>query len=415
MARNDGKNYAVIRNAQNTRTHVGNMERHNERKNEVYQNTDIDLSRSKLNIHFKHPEGGYLFTFDKLCEDGVISTRGLKQNATIIEEFICDVNSAYFENSGGYEYAKDLFSKAYEFAVKEIGGEQYILSAVMHADERNSALSEKLGKDVYHYHLHISYIPVVEKEVLWTKRCKDKSLVGTVKEVITQVSHSKKWASKKVTGEDGKSHLEKSYSLLQDRFFTYLRDCGYEDIERGEKGSTDKNLSDIAFKVMQEEKRLQESTELLTKNSQEIQAQQKQLSVIADKKTKIKNIDAIEAKPTMMNKDKVTMDKSEFDEVKLLAQKQIASVKKEKKLLSENKGLKQDLQTLQQQHTQVQNELSQYKSIKNRLAENRDSIKLRELETFKDIVLKFLDKVGLRDTFEQFRKTFQRNRNEVER
>lgn len=116
-----------------------------------------------------------------------------------------------------------------------------------------------------------------------------------------------------------------------------------------------------------------------------------------------------------MNKDKVTVDKTEFDEVKLLAQKQIASVKKEKKLLSENKGLKQDLQALQQQHTQVQNELSQYKSIKNRLAENRDSIKLRELETFKDIVLKFLDKVGLRETFEQFRKTFQRNRNEVER
>ncbi len=415
MARNDGKNYAVIRNAQYTRSHVGNMERHNERKNEVYQNTDIDLSRSELNIYFKRPEDGYLSIFDKLCEDSIISTRGLKQSATIIEEFICDVNSAYFENNGGYEYAKDLFSKAYDFAVKEIGDEEYILSAVMHADERNSALSEKLGKDVYHYHLHISYIPVVEKEILWTKRCKDKSLVGTVKEVITQVSHSKKWASKKVTGEDGKSHLEKSYSLLQDRFFNYLRHCGYEDIERGEIGSTDKNLSDIAFKVMQEEKRLQKSTELLTKNNQEIQAQQKQLSVIADKKTEIQNIDAIEAKPTMMNKDKVTVDKTEFDEVKLLAQKQIASVKKEKKLLSENKGLKQELQTLQQQHTQVQNELSQYKSIKNRMAENRDYIKLRELEAFKDIVLKFLDKVGLRDTFEQFRKTFQRNRNEVER
>ena len=44
-----------------------------------------------------------------------------------------------------------------------VGGEQYILSAVMHADERNRAMSEALGEDVYHYHLHVVYIPVVEK------------------------------------------------------------------------------------------------------------------------------------------------------------------------------------------------------------------------------------------------------------
>ena len=61
----------------------------------------------------------------------------------------------------------------------------------MHADERNRAMSDALGKDVYHYHLHVVYIPVVEKKILWSKRCKDKSLVGTVKETIQQVSMSK--------------------------------------------------------------------------------------------------------------------------------------------------------------------------------------------------------------------------------
>lgn len=66
----------------------------------------------------------------------------------------------------------------------------------MHADERNRAMSEALGEDVYHYHLHVVYVSVVEKQALWTKRCKDKSLVGTVKEAIMQVSMSKKWASK---------------------------------------------------------------------------------------------------------------------------------------------------------------------------------------------------------------------------
>lgn len=65
------------------------------------------------------------------------------------------------------------------------------MSAVMHADERNRAMSEALGEDVYHYHLHVVYIPVVEKEIRWTKRCKDKSLVGKVKETVMQVSMSK--------------------------------------------------------------------------------------------------------------------------------------------------------------------------------------------------------------------------------
>ena len=45
----------------------------------------------------------------------------------------------------------------------------------MHADERNRAMSEALGEDVYHYHLHVVYIPVVEKQILWSKRCKDES------------------------------------------------------------------------------------------------------------------------------------------------------------------------------------------------------------------------------------------------
>ena len=73
----------------------------------------------------------------------------------------------------------------------------------MHADERNRAMSEALGQDVYHYHLHVVYVPVVEKQILWSKRCKDKSLVGTVKETIMQVSRSKKWESKVVLDEQG--------------------------------------------------------------------------------------------------------------------------------------------------------------------------------------------------------------------
>ena len=47
----------------------------------------------------------------------------------------------------------------------------------MHADEINRAMTEALGREVYHYHLHVVYVPVVEKQILWSKRCKDKALV----------------------------------------------------------------------------------------------------------------------------------------------------------------------------------------------------------------------------------------------
>ena len=60
-----------------------------------------------------------------------------------------------------------------------------------------------------------------------SKRCKDEDLRGTVKEVITQVSRSKKWESKPVLDEDGnpmlnargKKILRSSYSVLQSKGF----------------------------------------------------------------------------------------------------------------------------------------------------------------------------------------------------
>ncbi|WP_313527618.1 plasmid recombination protein [Anaerotignum sp.] len=408
MARNDGIDHSFARDGKYTRSQIGNIERHNERKNEIYQNTDIQLERSDRNIYFKKPTDGYIATFDQMCKEGTISTKGLKDNAIHFGELLFDVNTSYFEERGGYEFAKEFYSKAYDYAAKEVGGEQYILSAVMHADERNSAMSEQLGKDVYHYHMHVIYIPVVQKEVKWSKRCKDKSLVGTVKEVITQVSHSKKWASHKEIDEDGKSHLVPSYSLLQDRFFEYMRDCGYKDIERGEKGSTDKHKNEAKFKADQEEKRL---NEIISK----VEKSKKDLENVADKKTKIKSIDSVETKSGVMDKSKVVLDKSDFEEIKTLAKKHIVTKSKEQKLLVENKGLKQENKDLMARNTRQTLELNEYKSVRNQLNVGKDKIRLSELEKFQETVYRFLDKLGLKKQFEDFVKLFQRQRNEVER
>lgn len=253
-----GKNYAVARVVQYTRTSIGKAERHIERKNESYENMNVDLSRSHLNVHYKScGDQTYNACLDRLITDGTVYLRGLKQDAKIFDEMVFDVNTAYFEEHGGYDYACSFYEEVCRFAEKEYGMDN-ILSAVMHADELNTALTDQLGHPVYHYHLHVVALPVVEKEILWSKRCKDPVLVGTVKEIIHQVSHSKKWASQKVTDEEGRQHIVKSYSLLQDRFFEHMRDAGFEDFERGERGSTAEHLSVTEFKVKKETERLKD-------------------------------------------------------------------------------------------------------------------------------------------------------------
>ena len=222
----------------------------------------------------------------------------MKPDATHYCELVFDVNSAYFDNHGGYEFAKQFYEDAYKAAVQIVGGEQYILSAVMHADEINRAMTEALSREVYHYHLHVVYVPVVEKQILWSKRCKDKALIGTVKETVMQVSRSKKWASKPLLDESGKPVLQKngkpvlkkSYSVLQDNFFNFMRAAGYTDIERGERGSTEEHLTVTQFKVQREQERLgslsaqiDQKEQHLTQTSKAFSKKEKELAVVQKK------------------------------------------------------------------------------------------------------------------------------------
>ena len=308
MARNDGIHRTVARNQDlETPADVAKVQEHNEREKDSYSNQDIVPERTSLNIHFKASADDYVKMFEQMEQDGVISTRGLKPDAVKYGELIFDVNSAYFYNHGGYEFAKQFYADAYKAAVEIVGGEQYILSAVMHADERNRAMSEALGEDVYHYHLHVVYIPVVEKQILWSKRCKDESLRGTVKETITQVSRSKKWESKPVLDKDGnpmlnakgKKILKSSYSVLQDDFFHFMRNAGYTDVERGERGSTEEHLTVTQFKVQAEQQRLKaviaqvtDVEQSLEKTKSAAEIQKKKLEAL-QKETKAARVTAL--------------------------------------------------------------------------------------------------------------------------
>ena len=256
--------FSVARVEKRTRASVGKFERHIERKNESYENMNVDLSRTPLNVHFQGcGELTYNEHLDRLIADGTVSLKGLKADATVFNEMILDVNTDYFERNGGYDFACRFYEEAFHFAEK-LYGKDNIISAVMHADELNIAMTEKYGKPIYHYHLHIMALPVVDKEVRWTKRCKDPELVGKVKEVIHQVSHSKKWKSEKALDENGNPILNSkgkqvyhaSYSILQDKFYEHMQEAGFNGFSRGERGSTAENLASLEFKIKKDKEKL---------------------------------------------------------------------------------------------------------------------------------------------------------------
>lgn len=358
-------NYSVARVVTYTKQSIWKAERHNERKNKVYSNMNVDLEQTKNNVHYKTCDTTYNERLKELVDTGKVSLRGLKDNAKVFDELILDINSDYFEKHGGYDFAKKFYEEAYHFAEKEYG-KDYIISAVMHADEQNIALTEEYGKPIYHYHLHVIALPVVKKEIKYSKRVKDKSLVGKVKETIMQVSHSKKWKSQKVLdfegneifNDKGKPVLIKSYSLLQDRFYKYMSDNGFRDFIRGEKGSTAEHLSDIEFKAKKEQEKLQaitdkvkqqqekfaENTSTIEETKKQINQAQQELNTIKKDVNEYKgykgDIDNINVGKSKLFGNKVELSNDDYQNIVKLAKKAAVAEFEIGKLKDENSKLR---------------------------------------------------------------------------
>ena len=154
--------YAIIRNAKYKRENLKAVYRHNERKNKNYSNKDIDKTKSYLNYALKEPEFNYEKQIDKIREK-----YDLKGQIKTVSNIVC-------------EY-KDL-------------GEQYILSAKVHYDERSP-------------HMHLLFLPVVHTT--------DKKGNN-----IDKLACSEFWKAKD------------SYRQLQNAFFEYMVSNGF-DFKRG--------------------------------------------------------------------------------------------------------------------------------------------------------------------------------------
>jgi len=260
----------------------------------------------------------------------------------------------------------------------------------MHADEKNSRLSEQHGRDVYHYHLHVVYVPVVQKEIKWSKRTKDKSLIGKVKEVIPQISQSNKWPLRQQGERDGKTITLNSYSFLQDRYYEHMKEAGFEGFERG---STTEHLEVLDYKIQQDrihaaelEKEIEEKKKKSAGLSSKIEKQKttaaqndKQLTDFNNEvksmqgkvltANQISKINVKISKPMLGGEESVTMFRKDWENIKKTALSQARKEEEYRTAVSENDTLKKEKSSLLNDRKQLAGKVGELeKSLKGPVA-----------------------------------------------
>ena len=406
MAKKSKADMSCARVKKYTSSDVSKAERHNERKNETYENMNVIAERIPYNVHFKEPTSPtYMEQLKQMEQDGKVSLRGLRKDATLFNEIVIDVNTMYFERNGGYEYAKQFYEEAFHFIEEKFGADN-VISAVMHADEINLAATEDLGKEVYHYHLHAMVLPVVEKEILWSKRCKDPELRGTVKEVVNQISHSKKWKSdiplvdekgNPLLRKNGKPMFRASYSILQDELFNHMTEKGFKGFQRGEYGSTAEHLTSLQYQIKQD-------TQRLDKLQQRIQKEQVKYKSSHQIFKTYNEIDSMGQKTFT---GKIAISKEDYKELTTLAKEGITS-------RAEIKKLEEDVGYYQQRYYNTANTLENMKSRYNELKEKCRPF-LQALEHFPEVAKLFTEKVKQLFSFKEAQERAEKEAREKER
>ena len=406
MAKNSKVDMSCARVKKYTSSDVSKAERHNERKNETYENINVIAERIPYNVHFKKPTfPTYMEQLKQMEQDGKVSLRGLRKDATLFNEIVIDVNTMYFERNGGYEYAKQFYEEAFHFIEEKFGADN-VISAVMHADEINLAATEDLGKEVYHYHLHAMVLPVVEKEILWSKRCKDPELRGTVKEVVNQISHSKKWKSdiplvdekgNPLLRKNGKPMFRASYSILQDELFNHMTEKGFKGFQRGEYGSTAEHLTSLQYQIKQD-------TQRLDKLQQRIQKEQVKYKSSHQIFKTYNEIDSMGQKTFT---GKMAISKEDYKELTILAKEGITS-------RAEIRKLEEDVGYYQQRYYNTANALENMKSRYNELKEKCRPF-LQALDHFPEVAKLFTEKVKQLFSFKEAQERAEKEAREKER
>jgi hypothetical protein len=130
-------------------------QKHNEREKEAYKsNPDIDLERSKDNIHLKPPaQKSYRRIVKERIAESECKTVIKKNSVLLVETLI--TGSPDLIQPMSHDEMLAYMKRAYDFMAKRVG-EQNIVSAVIHLDEKTP-------------HMHLCFVPLSEDNRLTAK------------------------------------------------------------------------------------------------------------------------------------------------------------------------------------------------------------------------------------------------------
>lgn len=235
---------------------IGN---HDQRRTTNHSNEDIDVSRSHLNYDLVAGRTDNFKTdIEAYINENKASKRAVRKDAVLVNEWILTSNKDFFEQLDEVETRK-YFETAKQYFADNYGDEN-IRYAVVHLDEKTP-------------HMHMGIVPFDDDRKLSAKRIFNREALQRIQEELPQ----------------------------------YLKENGF-DVERGNKNKERKNLSVPEYKAMREDLKKIET------EKQETQAKladtKKQLDEIKPRDNK-----KIASKPTLLNKNKVMVDKSDLTDL----------------------------------------------------------------------------------------------------
>ena len=338
---------------------------HNRR---TYIAENVDQTRTHLNIEYCYTpiEQAYHELFDEAQAEYNAKQKRKDRRIENYYEKICngDQEKPFYEvifqvgnkddmgaASENGALAKEILDKFYH-SFLERNPQLHVYSAHLHMDEATP-------------HLHIDFIPFT---------------TGSKRGLSTRVSLKQALADQGITGE-GRSLTERDLWVQKEK--KALAEIMLEHgIEWEQKGEHKEHLSVLEFK---REKRKEELAEL----EQSIErVQQKQVS--------IKAVEQIETKPLPLT-SKVAVDKEDFQNLVMAAQKFVVQEKQEsrlKRLLKDAKktisDLKAKVDSLVAELDSVKGELAQYRSTRGQLRttelEQDNDYLRRKIRTYEEVI-----------------------------
>ena len=301
--------YAVIHVQKFKMNDVKGIQIHNQRESPNSKNTDIEKEKSSLNYDLRNPEPvNYNHKVKEIIKEGYTIDKAIRKDAVVMTGTLVTSDKEFFSKLDQAEQKK-YFQDAYDY-LKDRYGEKNIVAAVVHLDEKTP-------------HMHVISVPITEDGRLSAKTLFDR----------------------------------KALRELQDQLPKVLQDKGF-DVKRGELGSEKTHVSPAEFKK-QEIKDLENEIKALQdkviSRQNDLKALQYDLKKFDGLKFDLDSVDRIEGKSGFLSRSKVSITKGEFEDLKDMAKKLVASERKYlaseskiERLTKKNSSLQNDFDNLYQ-------------------------------------------------------------------